>query len=455
MIMMKKKSTTHSGIRKTVLLAAILLLALLLSGCRTRISNRTDIDYSVPDEDGTLKEDYDMRREDLGLEQAKQSIFHGLSLGGGDYEDYDEEYYDDDEDFEWSEEDYGEEDYDEPEDTENPSTTRPSTTTGTTSRPGTTIRRPTTTIRPNTTNNTTSTLVTVTFDPNGGETSSKSKKVRTGYSYGTLPTPTREGYSFSGWYTEKSKGTKVTSTTKMSAKKDHTLYAHWEKNNDPTYVVTFDANEGDLDSADATRKMQEGDKYGSLPVPAREGYVFDGWYTKKSGGSKVSKGDTFDGTENITLYAHWTEEEPEENPYDTWVAEFNGGVESVDEWFYYFVDTEDDESREAAGDYFIVCNGKEAGDDEDYGVVVTVLDSNKISKYEEKANEIHEMEEYSDKDIIIISSDCATAEENSNKELLYLLGVLNSRGADFDLKKAAKDLGSEATIYYKSADSWE
>ena len=444
---MRKRIATHSGIRKTALLAVILLLALSLCGCRTRISNRTDLDYSVPDEDGMLKEDYDMRRDELGLDEAKQSIFHGLSSGNGDYEDYDE-YYDEDEDFEWTEEDYGMEDEDAPEDEDRPSSTnsgRSNTSSSSTTRTGT-IRRRTTTSTTN--NSTTSTIVTVKFDANGGETSTESKKIRTGSTYGTLPVPEREGYSFSGWYTAKSGGTKVTSSTKMSSKKDHTLYAQWEKNNDPTYVVTFDANGGELDAADASRKMQTGDKYGSLPVPTREGYTFDGWFN--SGGSKVSKGDTFSESSDITLSAHWTEEEPEEDPYNTWVAEFNSKYDSVDDWYYYIVDVDDEDMRTAADDYFSSCKGIQAGDDDEYGVVVTVLNSNNKEKYEEKADQIHETEGYEDKDIIIISSDCASAKPDSNKELLYMLSILKARGSDVDIEKAAKDLESEATVYYKS-----
>ena len=41
---------------------------------------------------------------------------------------------------------------------------------------------------------------TVTFDPNGGTVSPMSKTVTNGSTYGSLPTPTRTGYIFDGWY---------------------------------------------------------------------------------------------------------------------------------------------------------------------------------------------------------------------------------------------------------------
>ena len=69
--------------------------------------------------------------------------------------------------------------------------------------------------------------VKLTFNANGGSVSTKSKNVTQKSKAGTLPSPTRKGYSFSGWYTAKSGGTKVTSSTTIS--KALTLYAHWSK----------------------------------------------------------------------------------------------------------------------------------------------------------------------------------------------------------------------------------
>ncbi|MDR1853140.1 MAG: InlB B-repeat-containing protein [Propionibacteriaceae bacterium] len=66
---------------------------------------------------------------------------------------------------------------------------------------------------------------------NGGKlaSSKKTKTVTTTKKYGTLATPTRSGYTFLGWYTKKSGGTKVTSKTVVTVAKTHTLYAHWAK----------------------------------------------------------------------------------------------------------------------------------------------------------------------------------------------------------------------------------
>ena len=66
----------------------------------------------------------------------------------------------------------------------------------------------------------------VTFNGNGGS-SGGTKPVTYGSTYGTLPTVTRDYYSFDGWYTTASGGTKITADTIVSITSDQTLYAHW------------------------------------------------------------------------------------------------------------------------------------------------------------------------------------------------------------------------------------
>ena len=144
---------------------------------------------------------------------------------------------------------------------------------------------------------------TVTFDENGGDTPSKaSQSVTYDSTYGTLATVTRTGYTFDGWYTAASGGTKVTSTTKVSTTGDRTLYAHWTANK---YTVTFDENGGDTPSK-ASQSVTYDSAYGTLATVTRTGYTFDGWYTAASGGAKVTSTTKVSTAGNHTLYAHWT-----------------------------------------------------------------------------------------------------------------------------------------------------
>ena len=62
--------------------------------------------------------------------------------------------------------------------------------------------------------------------------------------YGTLPTPTRTGYTFEGWYTgENGTGTKITSDTVLTNENNHTLYAKWTKKNIiVSYNLSYDVS---------------------------------------------------------------------------------------------------------------------------------------------------------------------------------------------------------------------
>lgn len=68
----------------------------------------------------------------------------------------------------------------------------------------------------------------LTFDPDGGVCDTASKEVQGGYAVGDLPTPTRRGYFFLGWYTKAGYGgDRITSASAVTS--DTTLYAHWQK----------------------------------------------------------------------------------------------------------------------------------------------------------------------------------------------------------------------------------
>ena len=155
---------------------------------------------------------------------------------------------------------------------------------------------------------------TVQLDANGGTVRPASTTVtcNSSYSntYGALPTPTRTGYDFDGWYTQETGGTKVTATTSVGTNPPTTLYAHWIGKK---YTVTLDANGGTVSMA--SRTATYGSKYPALPAPTRTGYSFDGWYTQKTGGTKVDDNTTVTTAADHTLYAHW-HLTPAQAPYD-------------------------------------------------------------------------------------------------------------------------------------------
>ena len=160
------------------------------------------------------------------------------------------------------------------------------------------------------------TTYTVTFNANGGSVTPAGAEAGEDGKPESLPTPTREGYTFDGWFTAADGGEKVTTDTVFE--QNTTIYAHWTQNVIPPapetkFTVTFDANGGSVTPAGA--ETGEDGKPESLPTPTREGYTFDGWFTAADGGEKVTADTVFE--QNTTIYAHWTKESTGVNSDDS------------------------------------------------------------------------------------------------------------------------------------------
>ncbi len=80
---------------------------------------------------------------------------------------------------------------------------------------------------------------TVTFDANGGSTSLSAKDVIYDSTFGTLPDATRLGYTFVGWYTDRTSGTQITANTKVQILNNITLYARYLANQ---YNIIYEGN---------------------------------------------------------------------------------------------------------------------------------------------------------------------------------------------------------------------
>ncbi|MBR3952005.1 MAG: InlB B-repeat-containing protein [Oscillospiraceae bacterium] len=75
------------------------------------------------------------------------------------------------------------------------------------------------------------------------------------------------------------------------------------------YSVVFDLDGGKVVSGSAaTREVTFGSAYGELPVLEKQAYHFDGWYTAKEGGAKVTAETIVTNASNHTLYARYTAE---------------------------------------------------------------------------------------------------------------------------------------------------
>ena len=70
-----------------------------------------------------------------------------------------------------------------------------------------------------------------------------------------------------------------------------------------TATVTFNSNGGDVE--ETTRSVSTGSAVGSLPIPVRNGFTFDGWFTEENGGTQISASTVVSAS--VVYYAHWTE----------------------------------------------------------------------------------------------------------------------------------------------------
>lgn len=150
----------------------------------------------------------------------------------------------------------------------------------------------------------------VRFDAVGGKFSDNNnfKSIYHDYddTYKLPEEPTRTGYTFLGWYTDRSGGTKVENTTQVTTAQYHVLCAHWKANK---YTVTFDAQGGTFPNGGSTTQTMnlEYDRSYSVPQqnPTKSGYVFEGWYTQKTDGTQVTSLTLMSTPQNHTLYARW------------------------------------------------------------------------------------------------------------------------------------------------------
>ena len=186
-----------------------------------------------------------------------------------------------------------------------------------------------------------------TFDANGGQFFT-GEDVQQGVtdSEGVMrqpAAPTREGYTFDGWYwhadlsgytDEAKKADKVDFSKPLD--RDAVMYAQWTKNAEQNEIdVLYVANGGQFATGETYQQgMTDADGFMRQPAaPTREGYTFAGWYWVSSldgltddqkALSKVDFEQSVAGKDHVTMFAQWTKDAEQENLFNVmYVA--NGG----------------------------------------------------------------------------------------------------------------------------------
>lgn len=156
---------------------------------------------------------------------------------------------------------------------------------------------------------------TVTFNANGGTASFSSNVYVCGELYTNLPTATRTGHAFLGWFRNKVSWDYITTNSAVTTNATRTVYARWATE---TYRVKLDPNggEGQL----TTVEVAYGAPMPDVEVPVRAGYAFTGYYREKDGEwtqyytAAGTSARNWDQATNATLWARWGPHPPND-PY--------------------------------------------------------------------------------------------------------------------------------------------
>ena len=124
------------------------------------------------------------------------------------------------------------------------------------------------------------------------------KTIKSGEKVVKPDTPTRENFTFVGWFTDESLKTEFNFDSIL--KTNTTVYAKWEQT---TFTVTF--NMGGHGSEIASKSITKGNLVDKPTTPTADGWIFEGWYTDGS------LSQAFDFATKIekdtTIYAKWSE----------------------------------------------------------------------------------------------------------------------------------------------------
>ena len=180
------------------------------------------------------------------------------------------------------------------------------------------------------------------------------------------PTPTRDGYTFAGWYwhadysgyTDEQKAADKVDFDQAVTGQTVTMFAQWTKDEVQNETdVLYVANGGKFaDGQEVQQGLTDSDGMMRQPAePTREGYTFAGWYwvsdlsgltDEQKDLNKVDFSQSIAGKDHATIYAQWTKN-ADQNEIDVLYAA-NGGQFATGETFQQGLTDSDGMMRQPA-----------------------------------------------------------------------------------------------------------
>ena len=143
---------------------------------------------------------------------------------------------------------------------------------------------------------------TLKFETNGGSKINSVTKTQDSTIELDQYKPTKDGFTFDGWYKDKELKEKV---TQVKLSEDMTVYAKWVAKQQPPKPVNYFTLTFDTDKAEEIKPItKEENTIIDLNqyLPKKEGFIFDGWYKDKELKEKITQVKL---TKDITVYAKW------------------------------------------------------------------------------------------------------------------------------------------------------
>ncbi len=120
------------------------------------------------------------------------------------------------------------------------------------------------------------------------------------HSLASIPELIRDEYELVTLYDSPTGGTEITTNTVFE--ENTTLYAKWTEAKTPVnFSITLDSQGGSMGTV--IIDTNSSNIIEDYPIPQKDGYAFEGWYTSSDGGSKVATSNVY--TDDTIIYAKW------------------------------------------------------------------------------------------------------------------------------------------------------